>query len=395
MSFVTGRYTVVPPIPLKKEAEKPETKGSFFKTKVYPSGGNDATKAYDLSIRHFSSGTTEEWITDYISFMSACGMGPPMNLFTLARVFLKGDALSKFNAICTDSGIVTNNKTHETRENFDIVTGKLSVLLMPRDALSTQKEAMVYYMRKPTDMKIRTYVTRLNELNDYLEHFPPNFSEAQKFSKQSLVDLVVYGMPPKWKLKLSTDFGTIGKDAITMEFLVDFGERQEMLELASGTSTPTHIPRNPHVASIPRKAGKTYSKPYAPGTLAKYAQKTSHETKKWCPYHKTNSHDANECVVVKKLAAQASSARDAKYDSKPAASPTKFDKKQFQTFVLYTEWQKAQEADTTMMCMETDDDAIIEEVPDTNGSHDSGQPDDGDDDDALDNLSLSDFDNAN
>ena len=172
---------------------------------------------------------------------------------------------------------------------------------MPRDALSTQKEAMVYYMRKPTDMKIRTYVTRLNELNDYLEHFPPNFSEAQKFSKQSLVDLVVYGMPPKWKLKLSTDFGTIGKDAITMEFLVDFGERQEMLKLANGmSSTPAHIPRNPHVASFPRKTG----------TLAKYAQKTSHETKKWCPYHKTNTHDAKECVVVKKLAAQSAGARE-------------------------------------------------------------------------------------
>ena len=36
MSFVTGRYTVVPPIPLKKEAEKPETKGSFSKQKYTP-----------------------------------------------------------------------------------------------------------------------------------------------------------------------------------------------------------------------------------------------------------------------------------------------------------------------------------------------------------------------
>ena len=175
---------------------------------------------------------------------------------------------------------------------------------MPRDSLSTQKEYMVYYCRKPAEMKFRVYVTRLCEMNDYLTHFPPNFHESQKFSKQQLIDIVNYGMPPKWKLKLATDYGTVSKDSITLELLMDFGERQEMQESFASTNNASLANK-----SIPRKVGSTFKKEYVSGTLTKtgYAQKPKYENtqKKWCPYHKTNSHGIAECTVVQKLAESA------------------------------------------------------------------------------------------
>ena len=118
MSFTTGRYTVVPPIALLKNVEKAEQKGDFFKTKIYPGNDRDATKAHDISIRHFSSGTAEEWIKGFIAFSDIVSWQRPENLFTLARIWLKGDALSKFNTICQDDGIGFNRVAQETEENF-------------------------------------------------------------------------------------------------------------------------------------------------------------------------------------------------------------------------------------------------------------------------------------
>jgi hypothetical protein len=384
MSFTTGRYTVVPPIPLQKEAEKPEQKGEFFKTKIYPGERNDATKAHDISIHHFSSGTTEEWIKDYTAFMRVCDWQKTENLFTLARVFLKGDALSKFNAICLQENIAFNNNDQESKANFKTVIGKLSVLLMPRDSLSTQKEYMVYYCRKPTDTKFRAYVTRLCEMNEHLTHFPPNFCDDQKFSKQQLIDIVNFGMPPKWKVKLSTDFGTISKENITLELLMDFGERQEIQEsyLNSGIVNSSTISR-----TIPRKAGSTYKKTYTPGSLTKtgYASKPNYQKtdQKWCPYHKTNSHGINECVVVRKLAESASQSRD----SKTTVSPMKFDKKNYQTFIMYTKWLENNKSN--MMLMEAEnEEPMIEEGQELDESNETIE---NNEDIDLDNLSLSDL----
>ena len=204
MNLSTGRFTLVPPIALVKGPEKSEQKGDFFKTKIYPGNNHDANKAHDISIRHYSSGNSEEWITCYIAFMSVIAWTKPENLFTLARVFLKGDALSKFNSTCTKRGLVFNNIRDETKENFDLVTGELSALIMPRDCLSTQHEYMQYYCRKPFDMLMRPYVTRMCEMNDYLPHFPPDFNNDQKFTVDQLIAIIKYGMPPKWKLKLAT-----------------------------------------------------------------------------------------------------------------------------------------------------------------------------------------------
>lgn len=231
MSFTAGRYTVVPPIPFIKEAKKLEQSGDFFEKTIYlPVGCNnkDANKAEaTITLRHFSSGTTEEWIKDYKAFMGVCALQKTENLFTSARIFLKGYALSKFDAICNEECMMFNNVA---KENFDIAIRKLSVHLMPLDSLSTQKNYMIYYCRKPAYMKFRSYLTRLCEMNDYLTHFPPNFCEDQKFSERQIIDIVNFGMPCKWKLKFATTFGTVSKESITLELLLDFGERQEIQE---------------------------------------------------------------------------------------------------------------------------------------------------------------------
>lgn len=382
MSFATARYAVVPVIPLIKGIEKSEQKGDFFKTKIYPGNEHDATKAHDITIRHFSTGSAEEWIKGYIAFSDIVEWQKPGNLFTLARIWLKGDALSKFNTICQELGIPFNFVEQETKKNFYEVANKLSVLLMPRDSLSTQKEYMVYYCRKPADMKFRAYVTRLCELNDFLLHFPPNFHESQKFSKQQLIDIVNYGMPPKWKLKLATDYGTVSKDSITLELLMDFGERQEMQESFASTNSASFASK-----PIPRKVGSTYKKEYVPGSLTKIgyanANKPAGAQKKWCPYHKTNSHGIAECTVVQKLAESAAASRE----SKPAANPGKFDKKTFQNFIMFNKWQERKQA--AMMLMEAEpEEEPTEEVMDDNEAEvpvESGEEID------LDDISLSDM----
>ena len=233
-----------------------EQRGDFFEAKIYPFKNNEASSnkahtAIHLFIRHFSSGTAEEWIKDYVAFMGVC-MWHAENLFTFARVFLRGDALSKFNALCDDEGIPVNDIVKENNASFDIVIRKLSVLLMPHNSLSTQKRYMTYFCQKPSEMKFRTYLTRLCEMNDYLTHFPPNFCVSQKLTDQQIIEIVNFGMPTKWKLRFAAAFWTMSKENITLELLMDFGERQEILESFLGSNSG----RKP----IPHKVSSTYKK---------------------------------------------------------------------------------------------------------------------------------------
>jgi hypothetical protein len=257
---------------------------------------------------------------------------------------------------------------------------------MPRFALHSQKSYMLRYCRKPSDMTFRTYVTRMCEMNDYLEHFPPKFSEAQKFDEMQLIDILSFGMPPQWKLKLNTDYGIVDHESMTLEWLMDFGERQELQEsyTKSGTNNSA-ISR-----TIPRKAGSTYKKEYVPGSLTKtgytYPKKSTSTTKtdkKWCPYHRTNSHDMNDCVVVKKLAESASQSRD----SKSSFSPTKIDKSGYKQFLVFQKWLENKAPKMMIMEAETEETALEEiqeeEVLDEN--IEEGEEID------LDNLSMGDM----
>ena len=94
------------------------------------------------------------------------------------RRLLKGDALAKFNTAAAARG-------NETVQNLVIVLNDVTTHVFPDKALTKQRLYMNRYLRKPLQTKMRQYMARINEINNYLPSFPP-FGENQKFSKEDL-----------------------------------------------------------------------------------------------------------------------------------------------------------------------------------------------------------------
>ena len=61
-----------------------------------------------------------------------------------------------------------------TVANFNTVIATMTVHIFPVLAYQDQKRYMYRYLRKPEEMKVCTFTTRLIQLNNYLPYFPPD-----------------------------------------------------------------------------------------------------------------------------------------------------------------------------------------------------------------------------
>lgn len=335
MTQTTPLHFVVP-ILLAKGEEKPEDKGNLITCKI-KSDPNDknSTVTHDMKIKMFKSGTTEEWLLAWQAFklvLKGQGLDSGSAQFRFARVFLKGDALFKFNLIVKELKI---DEKSETPDKLEECFKKLTEKILPHKAIRNQKCYLSRIAKKPADMKFRDYVTRMIEINDHLSSFPPDFHEDQKYSKFQLMEFIEFGMPKGWQIKMMENNIDLGKDETSFDKLVDFGERMELLEAQSRTQKMGTMSD-----MIPKKF-KTAHKAHG-SSLIKQSYKT-HFQKKWCPYHKTDSHDANTCVVISKVAADLAQKKAEKDKKFPAAGNGKFDKKKFEQFQAFVHFQKMQE----------------------------------------------------
>jgi hypothetical protein len=117
------------------------------------------------------------------------------------------------------------------------------------------------------------------------------------------------------------------------------------------------------IAKIPRKL-PVFKKPqngfvkYGSPTKMSYTKPFgTQDSKKWCPYHKTNSHGMEECVVIKKLAMSASESRE-----KKNSNPTKVDRNDYQNFIMFKKMMAYQDKKKSMMMIEEPEEGMIEEV---------------------------------
>ena len=141
----------------------------------------------------------------------------------MARRLLKGDALTAFNNASTAHA-------SESRNSFNAVIKSLTAHVFPMKALQQQKRYMRRFLRKPFDMKVQEFVSRMGELNEYLTSLPsatPGIA-ATKLPEDEVLDILEFSMPQSWQRQmLLLDFNPI--DATTQEF-VHFCQRLEMGE---------------------------------------------------------------------------------------------------------------------------------------------------------------------
>ena len=88
-------------------------------------------------------------------------------------------------------------------------------------------------MRKPADMDSQQFVSRVGELNRYLEEFPATNQRvaATKLEDDELMDILEFSVPNSWQRQMVLqDFDPL--DSTPQQF-VNFFQRMEMIEADS------------------------------------------------------------------------------------------------------------------------------------------------------------------
>ena len=157
---------------------------------------------------------------------------------------------------------------------------------MPYKAITKQKRYMRRFMKKPPNMRFRTYVAHINKINkEEIMELPPFNGLAQTLKKDDLVDIMLNGMPTAWEDEM--DKHDFDPEANSIQELVDFCERLEAVEQRHKSSNNNNNQnQNGNSQSGSRKKAKTNGNSHG-------SKKSS--TGKWCTFHEKDTHDTSEC----------------------------------------------------------------------------------------------------
>ena len=101
--------------------------------------------------------------------------------------------------------------------------------MFSQKAYITQTRWIRRYLKNPSDMKTRDYVTRVQELNSYLTEFPaPANNNTDSLDDDKIIGILEYRMSASWKSVMLVQ-GFNASEKTPVEF-IEFCERLEMTE---------------------------------------------------------------------------------------------------------------------------------------------------------------------
>ena len=103
---------------------------------------------------------------------------------------LTGDAKATFNQAALEIGI-------RTVDNFNKVLSEMIKYVFPAYVFCKQKRYLRKHLIKPRCIKLRSFISRLQQLNAYLEEFPPDTQgkESAALPADELMDIIYHSMP--------------------------------------------------------------------------------------------------------------------------------------------------------------------------------------------------------
>ena len=149
---------------------------------------------------YFRDGTPEEWLL-FKKNITRCITGQNVTSgptkYALARRLLSGRALADFNHAATANG-------NESLANYKRCINAVTIGVFLQKVLQDQKRWMRRFLKKPRDMLVQDYITRVIKINDYLAEFPPTIvgGDAVKLPDNKLLDLLEFGIPINWQRQM-------------------------------------------------------------------------------------------------------------------------------------------------------------------------------------------------
>jgi hypothetical protein len=301
-----------PPIPLEKAVEKAYEKGQYTVMKLRSFPQDEKSPTHDVMVPYFRTGTCEE-LLDFIEKVRDVFVGQNMTTgkqkFAFIRSVLKSEAIATWNdaAIKQENLAKIADRDIESEEDLEKCFQALVIDVFPRNALTIQTRYMRRFVRKPRDMTVRTFKTRLLEMNSQLAHFPPQFSVEQKLGVDELSDILQTGIPKSWQREMVNQGFDIMDGSKTFQDLVEFCERQEFIESvqpsnngsgrndkagsSSGKDASCGVPKsNPKGGNNNNRINKNKRK--------SESDAKSYDKNKFCELHQVQGHDLSTCKLM-------------------------------------------------------------------------------------------------
>ena len=132
-------------------------------------GDNDSGN-YEINYPYYGGGSSEEWLVWKFKLLMALdgqSIGAIPQRYTFTERLLIGDAKATFNQAALVIGI-------HTIDNFNKVLLEITKHAFPAYTFRKQIRYLRRHLIKPRSMKLCSIISRLQELNAYLEEFPPD-----------------------------------------------------------------------------------------------------------------------------------------------------------------------------------------------------------------------------
>ena len=288
------RRMLVPPIGLERPEKKELAKDQqlTFKLRANPPQANSPT--YDTTVPFYNTGTCEEWLTTLRAILRVAegqNMTNGPARFALARRILQGDALSAFET----AAATHNAETVDTcLESLQSVTAHV----FPTDALTQQKRYMRRFMRKPMEMNVRSYVSRVTEINQWLSWFPTGFIPDQQIPQDVIREILEFSVPVRWQQQMIMQ-GFIPENKTIAQF-VEFCERFERTDGMTNDNSPKRRKASGTSDDSRDKSRKNHGR----NAQKKKKGDGSRPDFKPCPIH-GRSHSEQNCWDLKRLKEEA------------------------------------------------------------------------------------------
>ena len=263
---------------------------------------------------------TIEWGKTLFRIFDGTNTTTERNMILIAKELLQGSALNAFNTAIEHD--LTNKRsqaaqqaaqnaangareqafdTEMARDITDFYVNDKSTIragvnnvvanVCPTKALQKVKRYLRRECRKPRDMKIRDYITRINHINQEEIPYLRPFGTNQSLPEDEIVDIVVHGCPKSWTGEL--DRQTKDPDSMTLNEILTFFEGLEQAEVTQGDNQGNKTGKSN--GNNNHKKGK--------GNNSKGSSKDGKGGTKYCAAHGKNpSHTTDECHQVKALA---------------------------------------------------------------------------------------------
>ena len=290
----TSVSLVNPIIPYERPKDKELKKGDCVNLKCHVVPADTNSNTYEIHVPYFGTGSPEEWLIFLDRLWKGitgqnASTGPAR--FEQCERSLKGDALMVYRLKVADINARTNAE-------FENVLSSMTEHIFPVHAYREQKRYMRYNLKKPTDVCVRDFVSRVQELNSYLAKFPaeaPNVG-AVSLGEDEVKDIIFRALPHSWKKQMTLQgFNYPAQDIVEM---VRFSERIESMEQESELAAKT-------ASSNKKKSRKSSKKKVTFESSGEEEEEESSEDekprKKYCKIHGLCSHTTDQCRDLKEM----------------------------------------------------------------------------------------------